>query len=69
MKATTEARAHLAAAQETFARLGARPWATRARNELRATGLTIGSSPAQGPAALTPQQRQIAELAASGLTN
>jgi DNA-binding CsgD family transcriptional regulator len=69
MKATTEARAHLAAAQETFARLDARPWATRASNELRATGLTIGQAPAQGPASLTPQQRQIAELAASGMTN
>jgi DNA-binding CsgD family transcriptional regulator len=69
MKATTEARAHLVTAQETFTRLGARPWATRASNELRATGLTIGQATALGPASLTPQQRQIAELAATGLTN
>jgi DNA-binding CsgD family transcriptional regulator/tetratricopeptide (TPR) repeat protein len=69
IKATTEARAHLAAALETFTRLRARPWATRASNEMRATGLTIGQAPAEGPASLTPQQRQIAQLAASGLTN
>ena len=36
---------------------------------MRATGLTIGQPTAQGPASLTPQQRQIAELAATGLTN
>jgi DNA-binding NarL/FixJ family response regulator len=36
---------------------------------MRATGLTIGQAPAEGPASLTPQQRQIAQLAASGLTN
>jgi DNA-binding CsgD family transcriptional regulator/tetratricopeptide (TPR) repeat protein len=69
VKATTEARAQLATAQQTFTRLGADPWAARASSELRATGLTVGQTQAQGPASLTPQQRQIAELAASGLTN
>jgi DNA-binding CsgD family transcriptional regulator len=69
LKATTEARTHLAFARETFTRLNARPWATRAANEMRATGLTIGQAAAQGPASLTPQQRQIAQLAATGLTN
>jgi DNA-binding CsgD family transcriptional regulator len=69
IKATTAARAHLAAAQETFTRLSARPWATRASNELRATGLTVGQTAAEGPASLTPQQLQIAQLAAAGLTN
>jgi ATP/maltotriose-dependent transcriptional regulator MalT len=39
-KATTHARSHLTAALDTFQRLGAHPWAARAGNELRATGLT-----------------------------
>jgi DNA-binding CsgD family transcriptional regulator len=69
MKATTEARAQLAAAQETFTRLGARPWARRASREMRATGVTIGPPGTRGSASLTPQQQQIAQLAATGLTN
>ncbi|HEY2673488.1 MAG TPA: LuxR family transcriptional regulator [Rugosimonospora sp.] len=68
-KATTEARERLMAALDTFNRLGARPWVARAAAELRATGPTVGRLPATGPAALTPQQREIAELAAAGLTN
>ena len=69
MKATTDARAHLTAALDTFQRLGAAPWAARAGSELRATGLTIGHLAGTGPASLTPQQLQIATLAAAGLTN
>ncbi len=69
MKATTDARAHLTAALDTFQRLGAAPWAARAGGELRATGLTIGHLAGTGPASLTPQQREIATLAAAGLTN
>ena len=69
MKATTDARAHLTAALDTFQRLGAAPWAARAGSELRATGLTIGHLAGTGPASLTPQQREIATLAAAGLTN
>jgi DNA-binding CsgD family transcriptional regulator len=68
-KATTEARQHLGAARDTFQRLAARPWAVRAGNELRATGLTIGQTDALGPGSLTPQQLEIAQLAAAGLTN
>ena len=64
MKATTDARAHLTAALDTFQRLGAVPWAARAGSELRATGLTIGHLPGTGSASLTPQQREIATLAA-----
>ncbi|MET8542805.1 AAA family ATPase [Kitasatospora sp. NPDC004799] len=68
----TDARPHLRAALETFDRLGAHPWAARARTELSATG-----TPAPTPAAptgtpqspLTPQELQIARLAAQGLTN
>jgi DNA-binding CsgD family transcriptional regulator len=69
VKATAAARAHLAAARDTFERLQARPWAARASSELRATGLSRGPADAQGLASLTPQQRQIAQLAAAGLTN
>jgi DNA-binding CsgD family transcriptional regulator len=58
------AHAELTAALATFERLGARPWAQRARHELRAGG------PARRTAAgLTPQEQEIASLAASGLTN
>ena len=69
MKAPAGARAHLTAARDTFQRLGAAPWAERASSELRATGLTIGQLDGDGPASLTPQQHQIAALAAAGLTN
>jgi DNA-binding CsgD family transcriptional regulator len=69
LKATTEARAQLTAALEVFQRLGAGPWAARAAGELRATGQTIGQRAGTGPASLTPQQLQIATLAAAGLTN
>ena len=68
-KVTHEARRHLMAAVETFQRLGARPWAVRAGNELRATGVSIGHRDAEGLASQTPQQREIAMLAAAGLTN
>ncbi|MFE2067691.1 helix-turn-helix transcriptional regulator [Streptomyces sp. NPDC059467] len=35
----------------------------------RAAGLSVGPADATGPASLTPQQREIAMLAAAGLTN
>jgi DNA-binding CsgD family transcriptional regulator len=68
-RATKESRAHLAAALDVFERLGARPWATRAAGELRATGQTRARAdqPARDP--LTPQEREIAMLAAAGLSN
>jgi DNA-binding CsgD family transcriptional regulator len=69
MKATTQARIQLTAALDTFQRLDAAPWAARASAELRATGLSIGHLAEGGPASLTPQQLQIATLAAAGLTN
>ncbi|MFD1938490.1 MULTISPECIES: AAA family ATPase [Nonomuraea] len=67
-KRTTDARRHLASASQIFHCLGAIPWAERADRELRATGISR-SSPATGLASLTPQQRQIARLAAAGHTN
>jgi DNA-binding CsgD family transcriptional regulator len=66
LKVTASAREQFTAALETFQRLGARPWAARAVNELRATGLPVGQADAP---TLTPQQREIAMLAASGLSN
>ena len=68
IKRTTDARRQLAAAAETFRRLGAAPWAARADRELRATGIAVSTADT-GLASLTPQQRQIALLAAAGHTN
>ncbi|MEU7860738.1 AAA family ATPase [Nonomuraea sp. NPDC049141] len=65
---TSDARRHLTAATEIFHRLGAIPWAARADRELRASGITITKTE-DGLAFLTPQQRQIAQLAAAGHTN
>jgi DNA-binding CsgD family transcriptional regulator len=66
----TEGRKQLTAALTTFDWLGANPWAERAANELRAAGHPV--SRAGRPhrhVALTPQQLEIATLAAGGLTN
>ncbi|MFB6888064.1 AAA family ATPase [Kitasatospora sp. NPDC056327] len=65
----TDARPHLAAALETFERLGAAPWADRARAELTATGTAAPAVRAGVLTGLTPQELQIARLAAQGLTN
>ncbi|MFE7636202.1 AAA family ATPase [Kitasatospora sp. NPDC057518] len=68
----TDARPHLRAALETFDRLAAHPWAARARTELSATGTPAPtpSTPTGTPQSpLTPQELQIARLAAQGLTN
>jgi DNA-binding NarL/FixJ family response regulator len=67
-KALTKAREHLTAALGTFQRLGAQPWAVRASNELSASGAPTGK-PNHNADSLTPQQRQIADLAAAGLSN
>ena len=68
-RATEESRQHLAAALEIFERLGARPWATRAASELRATGHTKTRPDQRERDSLTPQEREIAMLAAAGLSN
>ncbi|HEX3714185.1 MAG TPA: AAA family ATPase [Trebonia sp.] len=68
VKRTTDARVQLSDAAEIFGRLRAVPWAGRANRELRATGITLGKADT-GLASLTPQQRQIALLAAAGHTN
>ncbi|MEV4373301.1 LuxR C-terminal-related transcriptional regulator [Nonomuraea sp. NPDC049637] len=64
-----EARAHLRMAWETFERAGARPWARRAQEELRAAGES-GQAPATAVLdALTPQELRIAGLVADGLSS
>ncbi|RDI67417.1 helix-turn-helix transcriptional regulator [Nocardia pseudobrasiliensis] len=71
-RSTGEARTHLRSAVETFDRLGILPWAAHARGELRAAG-EGAPRPEPGPgnaaAALTPQELQVARLAATGATN
>jgi DNA-binding CsgD family transcriptional regulator len=68
-RAVTRSRVHLKAGLEIFERLGAQPWATRAAGELRAAGMTSSRSAGAGASKLTPQEFEIATLAASGLTN
>ncbi|MBS2551905.1 AAA family ATPase [Catenulispora sp. NL8] len=68
-KAPARARWHLDNAVETFTRLGAAPWTERASKELRACGAPVHVPPRPEGVALTPQQREIAALAAAGLTN
>jgi DNA-binding CsgD family transcriptional regulator len=64
-----EARPPLRSAIAAFERFGAAPWAHRARNELRASGETTRRRDPSTRDELTPQELQIATLAASGLTN
>ncbi|WP_051034040.1 ATP-binding protein [Streptomyces sp. SS] len=70
-RAGVAARAHLEAALSTFDRLGAVPWSARAANELRAGGIAVAArAPGEDPSSpLTPQERQVAHLAATGLSN
>jgi len=63
-----DARVQLRAAAEIFDRIDARPWAERARAELRASGETLASG-GDGGEQLTPQELQIALLVSEGRTN
>ena len=63
-----DARVQLRAAADIFDRLDARPWADRARAELRASGESA-ASPGAGGEQLTPQELQIALLVSEGRTN
>ncbi|MEV5956139.1 AAA family ATPase [Streptomyces sp. NPDC051987] len=67
----SEARAELARALTVFERLKAQPWVERTAGELRACGVPVRDVEGnQGSVErLTPQQLQIARLAAAGLTN
>jgi DNA-binding CsgD family transcriptional regulator len=62
-------RAPLRAAREVFDALEAIPWGERAQQELRAAGETGRQTPQARDELLTPQELEIARMAASGLSN
>jgi DNA-binding CsgD family transcriptional regulator len=64
-----ESRAPLAAARDALDGMLAVHWAERARQELRATGETSHRRAPDARERLTPQELQIAEMAAAGLSN
>jgi DNA-binding CsgD family transcriptional regulator len=64
-----EARTHLRAAMEALDALGAIPWGDVARKELRAAGETRRPRTPAPRDVLSPQELQIAQLAAEGLSN
>jgi DNA-binding CsgD family transcriptional regulator len=64
-----ESRPHLREAHDTFVSLGLQPWADRARAELRASGERTLEPSNTVRQALSPQELQIAQLAATGLSN
>jgi DNA-binding CsgD family transcriptional regulator len=63
------ARTPLRAAIEVFDALGVIPWSQRARQQLRATGEKSRPRTSGACDQLTPQELQIAQMAAEGLTN
>jgi DNA-binding NarL/FixJ family response regulator len=64
-----DAREHLRTALDGFERLGATPWAERARVELRASGQTARKRDPSTRGDLTAQELQIAQFVAQGLSN
>jgi ATP/maltotriose-dependent transcriptional regulator MalT len=64
-----DARAQLRAAADGFEAVGAATWSARAREELRASGETIRHHAPDRRDELSPQELQIAQLAAEGLSN
>lgn len=67
-----EARAQLASAHEALEDLGAAGWSRRAAKELAAVGAALADRPARLAGTLyqlTPQELQVAQLAATGLSN
>ena len=69
VRAVTAARAQLSAALDEFRRLGAPTWADRAETALRATGQVRQRPNSHDYQQLTPQELEIARLAAAGLSN
>jgi DNA-binding CsgD family transcriptional regulator/tetratricopeptide (TPR) repeat protein len=65
----TDSRRPLRAACATFDALGAGPWAERARQELRAAGEADLAARRGEGGVLSPQELQIAAMAASGMSN
>lgn len=66
---TTVAREPLRLAQQEFVQMGSMAFAERARRELQAAGQKTRKQPTAAGDDLSPQERQIAELAGQGLTN
>jgi DNA-binding CsgD family transcriptional regulator len=66
---SADARVPLRKSIELFDALGATKWSARAREELRATGETVGKRTPDARDRLTAQELQIAQLAAQGLSN
>jgi DNA-binding CsgD family transcriptional regulator len=64
-----DARQHLRAAYEMFTSFGGDAFAERTRRELLATGETVRKRTDETRGQLTPQEQQIARLAAEGHTN
>jgi DNA-binding NarL/FixJ family response regulator len=64
-----DARDHLRAALKTFEDIGARPWAERARQELRASGESARKRDESTATNLTAQERQVARFVSDGLSN
>ncbi|MGN6753811.1 MAG: ATP-binding protein [Intrasporangium sp.] len=64
-----DAREHLRTALALFEELGARPWAERAAQELRASGETARRRDVSTATDLTAQERQVAGLVRQGLSN
>ncbi|MFJ8107671.1 ATP-binding protein [Streptomyces sp. NPDC096132] len=64
-----EARNPLRAARDEFDRVGARPWAEMAREQLRAAGESSSRRHANTSDRLSAQEMQIAVLASQGLSN
>jgi DNA-binding CsgD family transcriptional regulator len=64
-----DARAELNVEHELFTSMGMQAFAERAGNELLATGKTVRQRIAETRDALTPQERQVAQLAGDGLSN
>jgi DNA-binding CsgD family transcriptional regulator len=64
-----EARRHLGAAYEQFGSIGMEAFAERARGELLATGEKVRKRTIDTRDELTPQEREVAQLAGSGLSN
>ncbi len=68
-KRRTDARAQLRTAHAMFTEFGAQAFAQRSRRELQALGDKASPAAAAAGEVLTPQERQIADLAGAGLTN
>jgi DNA-binding CsgD family transcriptional regulator len=68
-KRRQDPRRHLRIAVDSFSSMGAEAFARRARTELAATGEKVRGRTAGDRNELTPQEAQVARLAATGATN